>query len=237
MSLDTLRTNVVQKQRELQEKKGAMLSLQSRLAKHQDEVVLLEERMANTEKAVHLIQSYSQDQQALLSSKVETIVTAGIRAVFQDQNLVFRLHYSESKGGAVKKTPEVTMSVLYRSGDEEHTGDLRNSFGGGLAVVTAALLNIVVVLLMVPRVAPIVLWDEPLRDLSPPTPDAEAVAQGYRARMADFLRTLVDQTEVQLIMVSHEPQYAEVADYNHHFSGGIGKAPKVRTTQPTQGDE
>lgn len=235
--LAALKEAFSQKNRIVQERVGARNALQAKLEQHVATVELLSERMANTEKAVHLIQMYSQDQQAMLSARVEEIVTAGIRAVFQDPGLVFRLHYSETKSGSTKKAPEVTMTVLYSYDGVEQVGNLRDSFGGGLAVVTAALLNVVVVLLMTPRVAPVVLWDEPLRDLSPPTPEASEVSRGYRTRMADFLRSLVDQTDLQILLVTHEPQYAGVADYSHHFDGGIGVAPAVKTTRPIEGDE
>ncbi len=220
------------KQRVLQERIGARNAIQARLEEYESEVVLLTERMADTEKAVYLLQKYSEDQQAMLSARIEEIVTAGIRAVFQDPNLTFRMHYSESKKGTVKKAPEVTMSVSYRMADgSEAVGDLKNSFGGGLAVVTAALLNIIVVLQLAPRVAPILLWDEPLKDLSPDYGTGDDASR-YRDLMADFIRTVVDEmaeTGVQIIMVSHEPEYGRVADYHHRFNGGIGKKAVVKT--------
>ena len=228
MTIEDLERAFGQKQTRLWERVGARDSVLKQLEGLDAEVVVLSNRMANTEKAVYLLQKYSEDQQAMLASRVEDIVTAGLRAVFQNSNLVFKLHYSESKKG-IKKSPEVTMSVLYDHGDSQVSGDLRQSFGGGLAVVAAALLNVIVVLQLAPRVQPVVLWDEPLKDLSPPYEGQDATTSGYRERMADFLRTLVDETDLQIIMVSHEPEYGRVADYHHRFNGGIGQVATIKT--------
>jgi hypothetical protein len=218
------------KQRALQERIGARNAIKARLDEHEAEVVLLSERMANTEKAVYLLQKYSEDQQAMLAERIEGTVTAGLRAVFQNPSLSFKLHYSETKKGTVKKAPEVTMSVVYKNADgNEVSGDLKSSFGGGLAVVTAALLNVIVVLQMAPRVAPILLWDEQLMDLSPDYGTGD-VASRYREAMADFLATLKEETPIQIIMVSHEDEYGRVADYHHRFTGGIGQIATTRTT-------
>lgn len=213
------------------ERKGALDSLERQEKELILEVEKLSGDVSSLNKAIFLLQSYSEDQQKILAERIEGVVTAGIRAVFQDPNLVFRMKYSETKKGAVKKTPEVTMSVMYQHNGKEVEGSLRNSFGGGLMVVASTLLNVIVTLQLVPRVRPILIWDEPLRDLSPPYEDQDPVAKGYRERMADFLRTLVSETELQIIMVTHEPDYGRVADFHHRFSGGIGKEAKIKTME------
>lgn len=220
------------KQRALQEKVGARNALQAKLREHEAEVVQLTERMTNTEKAVLLIQAQSESQQAMLSARIESIVTAGIRAVFQDEKLTFKLRYSETKKGGVKKQPEVSMSVLYEHDGKQVEGGLKDSFGGGLSVVVGVLLNVVVLLNLQPRVAPVLFLDEPLAALSPNYEGASSRTE-YRERMADFIRTLVNETDLQVILVTHESNYSETADYSHVFHGGIGKPATVKTIERT----
>jgi ABC-type lipoprotein export system ATPase subunit len=71
--------------------------------------------------------------------------------------------------------------------------------------------------------------------LSPQYEGQDEVANGYRERMADFLRELTEQTDLQIIMVTHEPEYGRVADVHHRFSGGLGKMSKVRTIKNETG--
>lgn len=217
--LEQLEQDLAGKIRVLDQKVGARDALITRRGQLEVEVSRLNEAMATTEKAVYLLQKYSEDQQTLLAARVEDIVTAGIRAVFQIPSLEFKMAYSESKGGGVKKTPEVKLSVRFERDGEMVTGSLRNSFGGGLAVVVSVLLNTIVVLHLAPRVAPVLILDEPLSDLSP--------TGGYRERMADFMKTLTEQTPVQLIVVSHEEVVGEAADRHYRFTGGIDRAPKI----------
>lgn len=217
--LEELERILSEKSTLLNQRVGARDALVVRHEQLKVEVARLNAAMATTEKAVHVLQGYAQDQQALLSARVESIVTAGIRAVFQIPTLTFRMHYSESASGGMKKTPEVKLSVEYEHEGEVVTGSLRNSFGGGLAVVVATLLNVIVVLHLSPRVAPVLLLDEPLSDLSP--------AGGFRERMADFLKTLTEETDIQIVMVSHEEAIGDAADRHYRFRGGIGKPTTV----------
>lgn len=227
MNLAELQRDLADKQTLLSQRVGAKNALEERVRGLESEVETLTLDMATTEKAVYLLQKHSEDQQSLLASRVEGIVTAGIRAVFQNPTLVFKMHYSESKGGGVKKTPEVKLSVQYEAGSEVVSGSLRHSFGGGLAVVVATLLNVIVVLHMSPRLRPILILDEPLSDLSPNYSGADELTGHLRERMADFLKTLTAETDVQLVVVSHEEQLGEAADRHYHFKGGIGRQPLV----------
>jgi hypothetical protein len=217
------------KKEQLNRKLGELERVERMISERETEILTFTEEMSCTEKAVHLLQGYAENQQKTLSERIEAVVTAGIRAVFQDHRLTFRMHYSESKSGATKKAPEVTLSVSYDFEGKEVRGDLRNSFGGGLAVVVSCLLNVVIALNLGHRIRPVLLWDEPLSDLSPEYEGQSDKVSGYRNRMADFLKTLTTDTDVQIIMVTHEPNFGKVSNYHHTFSGGIGKIPTVRT--------
>lgn len=210
----------------VQQRVGEKRALENRISELENEVASLADEETTMEKAVWLLQQYADFQQREVIEKVEKIVTSGIRAVFQNESLVFKLYYSETKSGAKKKAPEITMAVFYDYGGEMVKGDIKNSFGGGLSVVVATLLRVVVVMFLKDRVRPILLLDEPLRDLSPSYGSGD-VADTYRSRMAEFLLKLTQETDVQIILVTHEPEYGECADVDYRFHGKIGKTPKV----------
>lgn len=224
---DEIKSLFDSKYSEVQQQLGERRGLERRLSDLENEVNELKIDAATTEKAVWLLQQYADFQQKEVITKVEEVVTAGIQSVFSNKSLEFKLYYSETKAGNKKKSPEITMAVFYDYAGQLVKGDIKNSFGGGLSVVVATLLRIVVVWLMSSRVRPILFLDETLKDLSPEYPDQDSVSSGYRDRMAEFLKSLTEDTNIQIIMVSHEPNYSERADADYRFYGSIGKSPKV----------
>lgn len=219
-----------QKRLRLERLLGSRQALQKQLDEKEREVDLLTIKLKDTETAVMLLQQYAEDQQKVLAERVEAVVTEGIRRVFQDDKLTFKMRYSEGKAG-LKKKPEVTLHVSYDFMGEEVEGSLASSFGGGLAAVISCLLNVTIVLNLAPRVSPILIWDEPLANLSPEYEGQSDAVSGYRDRMATFLRTLVHEAGVQIVMVTHEPNFGLAADIHHRFEGGTGKVPKVITSR------
>lgn len=225
-SLSDIKALVDSKNNVVQQRVGELRSLERRLSDLDLEIQGLNTDILNTEKAVWLLQQYADFQQKEVIEKVEGIVTSGLQAVFRNDTLEFKLYYSETKSGSKKKAPEITMAVFYDYGGEQVKGDIKNSFGGGLSVVVATLLRIVFVMFLPDKIRPILFLDEPLRDLSP-SYNAGGDADGYRSRMAEFLRNLADETDVQILMVSHEPEYGEIADIDHRFNGSVGKTSRV----------
>lgn len=211
----------------IQQKLGERNGLEKRIRGLDQEVEDLKLDAVTSEKAVWLLQQYADFQQKEVIEKIESVVTAGLQTVFQNKTLYFKLYYSETKSGNKKKAPEITMAVFYDYAGQNVKGDIRNSFGGGLSVVVATLLRIVVVWLMSTKVRPILFLDETLKDLSPEYPDQDSVSSGYRDRMSEFLKSLTQDTDIQILMVSHEPNYSARADVDYRFHGSIGKSPRV----------
>ncbi len=221
----------------VQQRIGEHRSLEKRAADLENEIAVLTDTSLTVEKAVWLLQQYADFQQKEVIGKVEGIVTEGLKTVFQNDSLEFKLYYSETKAGTKKKAPEITMAVFYEIEGQRIKGDIKDSFGGGLSVVVATLLRIIIVMLMGDTVRPILFLDEPIKDLSPEYPDQDTVASRYRDRMADFLKQLTEETPVQIVMVTHEPNYAEVSDADYRFSGGVGKLSKVSKKKSQTLDE
>lgn len=227
MNLTELEQEYQRKHNALQQQIGEKRGLEKRESDLNTEIEGLRLDSATTEKAVWLLQQYADFQQREVITKIEDLVTTGLQAVFRNQTLSFRLFYSETKSGSKKKAPEISMAVYYDYGGNEVRGDIKNSFGGGLSVVVSTLLRVIIVWFLKDRIRPVLLLDEPLKDLSPEYPEQTDDTSGYRDRMAEFLKKLTTDTGVQIVMVSHEPNYAEEADVDYRFHGSIGKSPKV----------
>jgi len=86
--------------------------------------------------------------------------------------------------------------------------------GGGLAAVIGFLLRLVVGLMgRDPHDASLMVLDETFAHVS-----AE-----YLEPTGQFLREVVDRTGVQIILVTHQPEFAEYADRVYNFSTTDGK--------------
>src|SRR3990167_1363710 len=144
MTQDNVGEVIEQKKAKLNQYVGSFNSLQDDIAKLEGNVKEIIENIVSTEKAIYVLQQYADFQQKEVTGKIEEIVTRGLISVFQDPSLKFHLHYSEKKDGEKKKAPEVTMSITYDHEGTEVRGDIKNSFGGGLAVVASTLLRIVI---------------------------------------------------------------------------------------------
>lgn len=124
---------------------------------------------------------------------LERLVTAGIQAIFQDE---ISFHIRPKVRGN-----QVTMDFVLKNPDGSET-DLIGSRGGGLISIIGVVLQIVTIRLMQDKIHQVLVLDEPFSHLS-----AE-----YVEPCANFLRKLSDDLDVQIIMVTHQPEFLDVAD-------------------------
>lgn len=196
---------------------GSISALKSSLAESGQRITTLSEAIAVADKAKAVLESYAVEQQSELQQSIEGLVTRGLQAVFRER-LEFKMEFKVLRG-----QPEVSFSVVSYVDDEPVEMDIPNSFGGGLAVVCAVLLRVIVLRYLVAhgKVEPILILDEPLAALSPNYDERDA--ESLRTNMAEFLHVVSAELGVQIVLVTHEPDYGEYADNHWIFSGGLGK--------------
>jgi DNA repair exonuclease SbcCD ATPase subunit len=164
------------------------------------EVTQLRAQIQLHEQAAALLASIGETRQATAQTQIETLVTQGLRTIF-DTTLSFHLV------PAVRaKTPVVDFIVRSKLADTVVDTDVMDARGGGLAATVGFLLRLVILLLKTPREA-VLLLDETFAHVS-----AE-----YEPRLAEFLRELVDRTGVQIIMVTHSDAFLDCADVRYRF--------------------
>jgi hypothetical protein len=156
--------------------------------------------------------------------QIEGLVTRGLQVIF-DESLSFRV-VQAVKGG--QATVDFVIRSVFDPGpqpDGKGGGTYGPVFvdtpvmdarGGGMAAVTGFLLQLVV-LLLTPGARRILFLDETFAHVS-----AE-----YRIRLGQFLREVCDKAGVQIVMVSHDPEYAELADAHYGLSLGSDGATQV----------
>lgn len=172
----------------------------------QAEIAHLRTQVDLHERAAAVLASIADERQNTLQTQIETIVTHGLRTVF-DEDLSFHLVASKQRN-----TPVIDFVVRSHIGEQVLDTDVLGARGGGLAAIVGILLR-VVVLLLSPDTAPLLALDE----------TAAHVSAEYLPRLAAFLRGLVERTDLQLVMVTHHSEaFAELADVVHRFEARDG---------------
>lgn len=162
-----------------------------------------------TVKARVLLEKYSEDEQVQLTEKVTMLVGRGLQTIF-GADYKFRIEMK-----VLRK--QAAMEFLIESDGFTEGREPMDSHGGGLVNVISLVLRLTIVALT-PGLSRTVVLDEPFAQLS----------QGYIEGMSSFIRELVDATGIQLIIVSHEPEIADVADSRYKLMAVDGSTVILR---------
>jgi ABC-type enterochelin transport system ATPase subunit len=133
----------------------------------------------------------AEEQRKQLEERVQSLVDYGVQAVFGPDHR-FRVK-SELRGKTVK-----TEFFLVESGLEL---PLLDATGGGVGDVVSFLLRVVMLCLVRPVQRRLLVLDEPFKFLS----------KSHYHQMQALLKELTDALELQLIVVTHESLFIEVA--------------------------
>lgn len=144
-------------------------------------------------------------------SKVETLVTQALQAVFE-KPYEFRLLAVE-KRGQVELTPRVF--------DGELELDPVASMGGGVVDVISIALRVVLWTMSANRTDPVLVLDEPARLVN---------SDSSVANLSVFLQKLSSSLEVQFLVVTNRPGLAQAADRRFTVVKEGGVANVVRDT-------
>jgi broad specificity phosphatase PhoE len=196
--MDTLEVRLRQAERVLDVRIGKAKQVFADRLRAEQQVADLLHREEILEQAIAVLNSYADQQQVELHRKIEGLVTHGLRTIFTDQDMVFRL--KDDKKGKLATTDFVVVS-----------GDLETSVlaarGGGVAAVVGFILRVVLLLLR-PEARHVLVLDESFAQLS-----AE-----YEPALAEFIRELCDRTDMQVVLVTHSTAYGDAADREYRFA-------------------
>jgi DNA repair exonuclease SbcCD ATPase subunit len=175
----------------------------------------LEAQVGVHEQVIAVLTRLGEASQEAAQQRVEGLVTRGLQTIFSE-DLSFHLVPGERAGQA-------TMDFIIRTKSPGGPYDssvldtpVLEARGGGMAVVVAFMLRLVV-LLFTPGARRVLFLDESFSHVS-----AE-----YRPRLAEFLREVASQAGVQIVMVSHDSEYTEHADRHHELALGPDGATEV----------
>lgn len=204
-SLAEVESLLASAERALERRIGEAKSLVAQGKKAKEQAEDAEATVIACEEATAFLNSFADERQAKVQRQIETLVTHGVQTIFGD-GLTFHV-ISEQKANRT----EVTFSLRSMMGEEVVETPILDARGGGVAAVVGFLLRLIITLLREDR--PLLVLDETFAQLS----------ADYEPALAEFLRDLVDQTGVQIIMVTHSESFSEHADRVYRFGQKQGQ--------------
>ena len=206
--LDSLDIRARQKRRQLDARQGEMRATLLRGKELQAEIGTLAEAVETLDRTTIFLNSLGEEKQLKAQQTIEELVTRGLQTIF-DETLSF--HILQTVRG---KTANVEFLVRTTLDGKEIETPVMEARGGGLAATIGFLLRLVVMLLdKGTQHENIMLLDETFAHVS-----AE-----YLDPLRSFLRQVVDKTGVQIVMVTHQPEFAEEADKVYRFTTVDGR--------------
>lgn len=213
MDIELLRQQVETNQRKIDAAVGEARAVLARGNALRDEIKNLTQEIEDLDKAAALLNSMGEQRQAQAQGVIETLVTQGLQTIF-DETLSFHI-VSSVKG----KSPVIDFVIRTTLGGKVIDTPVMDARGGGLAAVVGFLLRLVVLSLQTKDFGhKLLVLDETFAHVS-----AE-----YLPGVSQFLRQVVDEFGLQIIMVTHQTELIEDADVVYRFSQTQGKTKAVR---------
>lgn len=165
-------------------------------------------------KAATVLKSVGELRQEEAQQKIESLVTQGLQTVFGEE---LSFHIVSKASGAAVGTEFVVRTTL-EDGSTVDTS-VMDARGGGLAATIGFLLRLVVMLLDDSKRETLLVLDETFAHVS----------EDYLSRLSEFLHEVVEKTGVQILMVTHQPIFAENADKRYKFTNvnGVTKVEEI----------
>lgn len=203
---ETLTSRVAARRRQLDARQGEARSELMRAKALQGEIATLTADVNILDHVTILLNSLGEERQLQAQQTIEELVTRGLQTIF-DETLSFHIvQTTRAKNATVEFLVRDTFGADDNTIRETPVMDAR---GGGLAATIGFLLRVVVMLLRGSTIEEnILVLDETFAHVS-----AE-----YLPALGEFLRELVDKTGIQIIMVTHQPEFADYADKVYRFS-------------------
>jgi DNA repair exonuclease SbcCD ATPase subunit len=208
-TIDELTIRTRNRRRALDALAGEARAVLTRGKDLQAEVAELSNTIEDLERVSGLLNSLGEERQLKAQTVIEELVTRGLQTIFDD-SLSFHIVQS------VRARTAVVDFVVRTSLADGVTVDtpVMEARGGGLAATIGFLLRVVVMLLRKdPESENLLVLDETFAHVS----------EDYLAGVGQFLREIVDKSNIQIILVTHQKEFLEYSDKVYKFSSVNGE--------------
>lgn len=173
------------------------------------EITRLQEEIATLEKSGIVLNSLGESRQIKAQNVIEGLVTRGLQQIFDDSLSFHIIQTTKAKSASVEFLVRTTLA----NGGVVDT-PVMDARGGGLAATIGFLLRVVILLLRNGKDRDnILILDETFAHVS-----AE-----YLDNLGEFLREIREKTGIQIVLVTHQPEFMEYADKVYRFTTTNGR--------------
>lgn len=173
--------------------KGSKLQLEKNLVETKRNKKLFEKKLKLIEEAQIFLQKVAQNTQEKLKFDIEAIVNLALESVFPDEYL-FQMNFEVSRG-------KTEAELVFQDKRTGQTIDPMEASGGGVVDLTCFALRIAAFALE-SGTDNLIILDEPFKFIS----------RDLQERAGEILKTLSKKMNLQILMVTHIPEFIEVAD-------------------------
>lgn len=197
MTLTNLSVQFNAIQQHVSELSGRKKALEERVVIHCAELEKLKAKEKLYNECLKLIQQVTQEVQEETTQKVANIVTKAYRYIFEtDDEFVIK---TELK----RKVPSAKFLIKTKKYGKVVYLDPLEEDGGGKVDVISLGLRLAGLLLCTPSLNKVLVFDETLKFVS--------ASNRYRERTAKFLKNVCEEYGVQIILVTHAPEFEAAA--------------------------
>ena len=176
---------------------GKRQGLESIITTNRSEIVQLNDTLADLDKCAEVFKVLIESKKEEVKRKIESLVTKGLQTIFEREDYRFAINM-EVKRNVMTATP-----IVYSKFQGEDFGvEPMDGRGGGLCDVISFLLQLIVLLAFSHRFEKILICDETFKHVS----------RQFLPNVAEFLTYLNDKTGIQMILVTHQNELADVAE-------------------------
>ena len=173
--------------------KGMKKQVENNLIQNKTTLDNLNNRIKLLEQAQAFLQKVAQDTQSQLKFQIEDIVNLALETCFPNE-YEFQLQFNIARG----KTDAELVFLSQKTG---RPTDPMNASGGGVVDLTAFALRIASYALE-QGVDNVIILDEPFRFIS----------RDLQARAGEILKSLSTKLGLQIIFVTHVPEFVDISD-------------------------
>lgn len=204
MSLQLLDERIQTRLNEINSQLAVKNMLQKQLDGLSLQVSQLQSKLSDNEEAAIVVGAVEKAQQDQLKQKLEKLVSYALSVIFEKQ---YKFVVDFDQRG---QQSEATFMIIDELGNAQN---VKEAHGGGIIVIVAYILRAIVMMSAQPKLMPIMIDDEPFAQVS----------ADFRPRLVDFLQRFAESSGVQLVMVTHNHDLAEIGDKKYRFKLVNGK--------------
>ena len=191
-------------QQQYQRASNAEAEIKGKIALVEDQFVEIDGKLCDAQtnaedyaEALDVLQAYASLQEKGVQERVCSIVTDGLRAVFDREDISFLVNFEISRGQMTVE-PRFRMKI----GQHEVETAARDAKGGGVLDVASFLLRCVMLVLLRPKLKRVLVCDEVFKHLS----------REHLPRAASLVKEMSERLGIQMLMVTHKDEFIDAAD-------------------------